>query len=107
LELALLIWAVAVTEDRRAGAERIAARTGRSVDHILESPYFLIGTVDAIVDKLVEQRERHGISYISVFPSDTDAFAPVVARLRRRRRAGAESGHGRQVDRASRGIRPR
>ncbi|SRR5712691_4362885 len=79
LELALLIWAVAVTKDRRGGAERMAARTGRSVDHILESPYFLIGTVDAIVDKLLEQRERHGVSYISVFPSD--AFAPVVARL--------------------------
>ena len=81
LELALLIWAVEVTEDRHAAAERIAARTGRLVDHVLESPYFLIGSVDAIVDKLVEQRQQLGISYISVFPSDTEAFAPVVARL--------------------------
>jgi probable F420-dependent oxidoreductase len=81
LELALLVWAVVVTDDRRAAAERIAARTSRPVDQILESPYYLIGTVDAIVDKLLEQRDRHCISYISVFPSDTNAFAPVVARL--------------------------
>ena len=81
LELALLIWAVAVNEDRHAAAERIAARTGRLVENVLESPYFLIGSVEAIVDKLVEQRQRLGISYISVFPADTEAFAPVVARL--------------------------
>jgi probable F420-dependent oxidoreductase len=81
LELALLVWAVVVSEDRRAGAELVATRTGRSVDHILESPYFLIGTVDAIAERLVAQRERLGISYISVFPGDTDAFAPVVERL--------------------------
>lgn len=81
LELALLIWAVVVTDDRRAAAEQIAARTSRPVDHILESPYYLIGTLDAIVDKLLEQRDRHCISYISVFPSDTNTFAPVVARL--------------------------
>jgi probable F420-dependent oxidoreductase len=81
LELALLIWAVAVTEDRHAAAQHIAARTGRLVDDVLESPYFLIGSVEAIVDKLIEQRRRLGISYISVFPSDTDAFAPVVERL--------------------------
>ena len=42
---------------------------------------FSIGTVDAIVDKLVERRERFGISHISVFEADAHAFAPVVARL--------------------------
>jgi probable F420-dependent oxidoreductase len=81
LELALLVLAVAVTDDRRAAAERIASQTSRSVDNVLASPYFLVGTVDAIVDKLLEQRDRHRISYISVFPRDTNTFAPVVARL--------------------------
>jgi len=84
LELAMLIWAVAIADDRLTAAEQIAAstwRAGLSVDQILASPYFLIGTVDAIVDKLLEQRERCGISYISVFQADTTTFAPVVARL--------------------------
>lgn len=82
VELATLIWAVAITDDRRTAAENIAAstwRTGLGPDQILASPYFLIGSVDAIVDRLLEQRDRYGISYISVF--DTTAFAPVVARL--------------------------
>jgi alkanesulfonate monooxygenase SsuD/methylene tetrahydromethanopterin reductase-like flavin-dependent oxidoreductase (luciferase family) len=81
LELAMLIWSVAVTDNRRAAAERVAAETGHPVEHILSSPYYLIGTVDQIVDQLREQRERTSISYVSVFPADTEAFAPVVARL--------------------------
>jgi probable F420-dependent oxidoreductase len=81
LELGLLPWAVAVTEDRRAGAQAISQRRGRPVEEILRSPYYLIGTIDSIVDRLVEQREQVGISYISVYPQYTKAFAPVVARL--------------------------
>ncbi len=46
------------------------------------TPFFLIGGIDAIVDNVLELRERHGISYISVFLSDTETFAPVVARLK-------------------------
>jgi probable F420-dependent oxidoreductase len=81
LELNLYMWEVAVTDDRRAAAEAIAARMSRPVDQVLESPYFLIGSMDAIIDKVVELREQHHISYISVFPPHTKAFAPVVARL--------------------------
>jgi probable F420-dependent oxidoreductase len=82
LELAVLIWEVAVTDNRRAAAEMIAAKRSRHVDQVLESPYFLIGSVDAIVDQALELRKRHGISYISVFPSDTETFAPVIERLK-------------------------
>ena len=81
LELGMLIWAVEITDDRRGGAERIAARTQRPVEHILDSPYYLIGTVDAIVETLLSLRERHHVSHFTIFESDTAAFAPVVARL--------------------------
>jgi alkanesulfonate monooxygenase SsuD/methylene tetrahydromethanopterin reductase-like flavin-dependent oxidoreductase (luciferase family) len=81
LELALQISAVAVTDDRQAAAERIAAQTSRTADQVLASPRVMIGSVDAIVDKLVEQRERYGFSQVSVFPRDTDSFARVVTRL--------------------------
>jgi hypothetical protein len=81
LELGVLMWEVAVTDNRRAAAEAIAARRSRQVDQVLASPYFLIGSVSAIVEKLLELRERHGVTYTSVFPGDTEAFAPVVARL--------------------------
>jgi hypothetical protein len=51
------------------------------VDEVLSSPYSLIGTVDQIAEQLTEQRERVGISYLTVFEKDTDAMAGVIARL--------------------------
>lgn len=45
-----------------------AARSGTSPGAVLASPYYLIGSVDAMVDQLLEQRERYDISYILVFP---------------------------------------
>jgi hypothetical protein len=38
--------------------------------------------VDSITARLLELRERFGLSYFSVFPENIDAFAPIVARLK-------------------------
>jgi probable F420-dependent oxidoreductase len=81
LELALLISQLEVTNDRQAAAERIAGQISRPVHEVLASPRILIGSIDEIVENLLEQRERYGFSYVSVFPRDTEIFAPVVARL--------------------------
>ena len=81
LELAALAWNVAVTDDRHPAAEEIARARGMTPEQVLASPYFLIGSIDAIVERLLALRERYGISYVSVFPQDMEAFAPVVARL--------------------------
>ena len=45
------------------------------------SPYVLIGPVEAIAEQLAERRERLGVSYVTVFERDLEAFAPVIARL--------------------------
>ena len=34
---------------------------------MLASPYFLIGSLDAIMEDVQALRERHGISYVTVF----------------------------------------
>jgi probable F420-dependent oxidoreductase len=81
LELSMLFWKVAVTERPRAAAEEIARARGLTPEQVLASPYFLIGSVDAIVERLFALRERYGISQISIYPPDVEAFAPVVARL--------------------------
>jgi probable F420-dependent oxidoreductase len=81
LELAMLIWQVAVTDDRRAAAEEIAAARGLTPAQVLTSPYFLLGSVEHIVERVQALREQYGISYFTVFPGDVEAFAPVVARL--------------------------
>jgi probable F420-dependent oxidoreductase len=48
---------------------------------IVEHPHALIGSVDAICDRLVERRERYGFSYITIRDRVMESFAPVVARL--------------------------
>jgi alkanesulfonate monooxygenase SsuD/methylene tetrahydromethanopterin reductase-like flavin-dependent oxidoreductase (luciferase family) len=96
LELHLLVYCVAITEHRHQAAEQIVEfgasvppsmmiNTQVSIEDVLASPRFLIGTVDEIVDQLQTRREQYGISYITIleFPgfADTDAFSPIVARL--------------------------
>ena len=81
IELALLVTSVAVADDRQAAAERLAGQHGLTAEQVLACPYFLIGSVERIVEDLLARRERHGISYVTVYPQDTEAFAPVVARL--------------------------
>jgi hypothetical protein len=88
LELALLIRRVVITDHPSATAEAIAtefrdrAVPGFSAQHVLESAEFLLGSVDSITERLLELRERYGLSYFSVFPENIDAFAPIVARLK-------------------------
>jgi probable F420-dependent oxidoreductase len=81
LEIHALIQAVAVAEKRTAAADDLASRfkVGRGV--VLETVYVLLGTVEEICETLRERRERYGISYLTVFERDMEAFAPVVARL--------------------------
>jgi hypothetical protein len=70
-----------VTDDPRAAAEELARASGVTPEHVLASPYYLVGSIDGIVERLVTLREQYGVSYYSVFPRDVEAFAPVVARL--------------------------
>lgn len=99
LELHNLVYTVAVTDDRRQAAEQLAesfaslpptfmANSQRSVEEILASVRFLIGTHEQIAEQLLARRERYGISYVTVLdlpgmPSNIDALSPVVARLAR------------------------
>lgn len=80
LELHALIQAVVVS-DRRTVAEQLASRFSVPPELLLESPYVLAGTVEEICETVKQRRERYGISYLTVFDRDLEAFAPVVARL--------------------------
>ncbi|HSE02561.1 MAG TPA: TIGR03621 family F420-dependent LLM class oxidoreductase [Methylomirabilota bacterium] len=81
LELHALIQAVAVSDQRTPTADALAARFRVSRDLALESPYVLLGTIDEICETVRRRREQYGISYLTVFERDMEAFAPVVARL--------------------------
>ncbi|HMD81497.1 MAG TPA: TIGR03621 family F420-dependent LLM class oxidoreductase, partial [Anaerolineales bacterium] len=89
LELNILTF-VLVTDQRRQVAEQITREwempsDEASVDGMLASPTFLIGTIDQIVEDLQAHRRRFGLSYFVVgeyLQADAmERFAPVVARL--------------------------
>lgn len=77
---------VTITDQPRAVAREIGDRFRQryqvdlSEDEILDSPHVFIGSIDYLVDKCVELRERFGITYVFV-GSEFREFAPVVERL--------------------------
>ncbi len=81
LELNTLIQAAVVTDDAATAADQLAARFHTTRELVRECPYALVGTVEEICETIRERRERYGISYLSIFEQDAEAFAPVVAKL--------------------------
>ncbi|ANY21681.1 MULTISPECIES: LLM class F420-dependent oxidoreductase [Gordonia] len=94
LELNWTIAVIVITDDRVATAEmalkaleqgyppNIAHDTEFTVDDVLTSPYIAIGSFDEIADQIREVRRRTTMSYVGVFPTQMDAFAPVLAQLK-------------------------
>lgn len=81
LELQVLTFLVQVVPDREEATDRLARMMGVSAEQVDGSPIALVGTVEQIIERLVERRERFGFSYIVVHEAEMDAFAPVVAAL--------------------------
>ena len=81
LELSTLVYDISVTDQRRGRIEEMLGEWELTEAEIANSPYVFVGSVDQICDTLRERRERFGISYITLFEPNVEAFAPVVARL--------------------------
>jgi hypothetical protein len=81
IELEVGAYFTVVTPDALPTAEKMGQMFGITGEEMMAHPNALIGSVDAICDRLVERRERYGISYITVSDRNLEPFAPVVARL--------------------------
>lgn len=81
IELGALIWHVLVTDHPASAVEETASQWSLSAEQVQASPYFLVGTVAGITEQVQALRERHSISYVTVFPQYAESFAPVVDRL--------------------------
>lgn len=81
IELTVTAYMVAVTHDREAAVEQLAAQFGGQRDIVTTTPHALVGSVDSIVDILQARRERWGLSYIVVAGEAMRPFAPVIERL--------------------------
>lgn len=60
---------------------RMAGAFGLDPATFVEHPHALIGSVDAICDRLLERRERYGISYVTFGAAAMESVAPIVTRL--------------------------
>ncbi|MFT4085534.1 MAG: LLM class flavin-dependent oxidoreductase, partial [Gordonia sp. (in: high G+C Gram-positive bacteria)] len=94
IELNWTIATIVVTDDRVATAEmalkaldqgyppNIERDVELTVDDILSSPYLAFGTFEEIAEQVREVRRQTTMSYVGVFPTQMDAFAPVIPLLR-------------------------
>jgi probable F420-dependent oxidoreductase len=80
------LWPVQVTDRARAVATEMAARIEGglgmrvSAEDLLESPFVFIGSVDHLVDKLRDLRDRLGVGSVMLGELD-DRVTPIVERL--------------------------
>lgn len=87
LELHLVGYLTAVTNGTTAETEDAVRRfiTARSLgiapDDVVQSPHCLVGSANEVVERLVRLREELGFSYVTVYDTAMDEFAPVVAAL--------------------------
>jgi probable F420-dependent oxidoreductase len=80
LEINLIIFDVDPSYRPGSGHTSIQSQ-GLTGLEIARSPHYLVGDSEAMVDLLIERRERWGINYLAIKPEHMAVLAPVVARL--------------------------
>lgn len=58
-----------------------AARLGMGREAALGSPHVLAGPIEALVETVLERRERWGVNYLTVNATSMHELAPLVERL--------------------------
>lgn len=81
IEISTLVYKVTVTEHRQQVAASVASRLDVTAQQVLDAPFFLMGTIDEVIEDVLRRREQYGMSYLSIFEPDREIFAPIVARL--------------------------
>ena len=69
------------TDDRQGMAEAMAPSFGVPPDEAIKTPVILAGTLEQMIDDMLERRERWHMSYVVVGVDVMDQFAPAVAKL--------------------------
>jgi probable F420-dependent oxidoreductase len=78
-------WPATITDNLHAEARRVVdqlrSRTGVELteDEVIDSPHLFIGSVDRLVDKLLQLRDQLGVS--SVLLGEIDELTPVLEQL--------------------------
>lgn len=82
LRFSILVQAVELADDRRSRAEEMAVVFERPPNVLLDSPFVMVGTREALVDHVRQLRDRHEVTYITVPERSAEAFATVMELVR-------------------------
>ena len=82
VELNVFIIDAGVTDEPRSLAGALSARLKATAAQLIDSPYFLYGSIAGLKRQLLERRERLGITYVALPENAVEPFAPVVRELR-------------------------
>ncbi len=79
----MLVQSVVVTDDAFRTAEAISSARLPSLtaNDVLTTAYLMVGSAAALVDRLIEQRERWGFSHYTVHQDALGQLEPVIAAL--------------------------
>jgi len=81
IELNMLVFSAAVTDDRAELVEKLAPLFGVPPDELDDYPHAWIGSIEQICEQLQKGRDRWDVSYLTVQADAMEAMAPVVAKL--------------------------
>ena len=83
LEFQVLVQAVVVTDTAVSTAQDIARTRlpALSAEDVLTTPYLLVGSKNAIIERILEHRARWGFSHYTVRPDALGQIEPIIAAL--------------------------
>jgi len=82
VELNVFIVDAGVSDEPRSLLDAIATRLKGTAAQLVDSPFFLYGSVAELKRQILERRERLGITYYGLPEKALEPFAPVVRELR-------------------------
>jgi probable F420-dependent oxidoreductase len=81
IALAVEVIEVVRTDGKQQPEPLTVMSPGEFGNQPLQGMYVLVGSVDQICEQVLANRERFGISHVSVMEKNMEDFAPIVARL--------------------------
>ncbi len=82
IELSIYVADAGVTDEPRSLFDGLATRLKGAAAQLVDSPFFLYGSVADLARQVRDRRERYGLSYVAVPEKAMEPFAAVMRELR-------------------------